>query len=88
MLPKASPRGREHGIEGRLIGHVAMAEHHAADLVRQRLDPLLERITLIREGELCAMCMSRLGDPPCERPIVGKPHDQAAFSAQQTRGVH
>ena len=36
------------------IGDVAMADDRRAELLRQRLDPLLQRVALIGEGELGA----------------------------------
>ena len=76
----------EDGVDGRGFAHVAMAEHEAADLGGQRLDPLLERVALIGEGQLGAMRMARLGNAPRDGPAVGDPHDQAALPAHQTRG--
>ena len=43
----------------RRLGDVAMADHQPADLLRQRLDPLLERVALIGEGELGAVRRGR-----------------------------
>ena len=40
---------REHRIDGGGIGHVAVARDLGADLGRQRLDPLLQRVALISE---------------------------------------
>ncbi len=57
-----------------------------ADLLRQRLDALLERIALIGEGELGALGAAGLGDAPGDRAVVGDPHDQAALAAHETRG--
>ena len=79
-------RGREHRVDGRGIGHVAMAEHTRADLLRQRLDALLERIALIGEGNVGALGAAGLGDAPGQRPVVGDPQDQTALAAHETRG--
>ena len=65
-------------------GHVAMAEHRGADLLRQRLHPLLQRIALIGEADLGALRAAGPGDAPGERPVVGDPQDQAALAAHQT----
>ena len=77
-------RGREHRVDGRRLGDVAMAEHLRADLLRQRLDALLQRIALIGEGDFGALGAAGLGDAPGERPVVGDPQDQAALAAHQT----
>ena len=77
---------REDRIDGRGLGDVAMADHAAADLLGQRLDPLLQGVALIGEGELGAVRMAGLGDAPGDRPVVGDPHDQAALAAHQTGG--
>ena len=65
-------------------GHVAMTEHARADLLRQRLDALLQRIALIGEGDLGALGAAGPGDAPGQRPVVGDPQDQAALAAHQT----
>ena len=67
------------------LGHVAVADHDAADLLGQRLDPLLQRVALIGEGELRAVPAAGLGDAPGERAMVRDPHDQAAFAAHEAR---
>ena len=78
--------GGEHRIDGRGLGDVAMADDDAADLLRQRLDALLERVALIGEGELRAVLVAGLGDAPGERAVVRDPHDQAALAAHEARG--
>ena len=60
-----------------------MAGDQPADLLRQRLDALLQRVALIGEGELRTLRMAGLGDPPGDRPVVGDPHDQAALAPQK-----
>ena len=85
-MPHAAATRAEHRVDGRGLGDVAMADHHAADLLRQRLDPLLERIALIGEGEFGALRMAGLGDAPGDRAVVGDPHDQAALAAHEARG--
>ena len=77
-------RGREHGVDGRRIGHVAMAEHLRADLLRQRLDALLQRIALVGEGNVGALGAAGPGDAPGQRPVVGDPQDQTALAAHET----
>ena len=68
------------------LGDVAMADDQAADFLRQRLDPLFQRVALIGEGELGALRVAGLGDAPGDRAVVGDPHDQAALAAHETRG--
>ena len=46
------------------IGDVAMADHGGVELLRERLDPLLQRVALIGEGELGAVLAGR----PCAMP--------------------
>ena len=61
--------GGECGIDGGRLGHVAIADHDAAELLGQRLDALLERVALIGEGKLGAV---RRGTPwRCPRPANG-----------------
>ena len=60
-------------------------DHQPADLLRQRLDALLQRVALIGEGKLGTLRMAGLGDAPGDRPVVGDPHDQAALAAHQSR---
>ena len=77
----------EDRVDGRGLGDVAMADDQPADLLGQRLDPLLQRIALIGEGELGALRAAGLGDAPGDRAVVGDPHDQAALAAHETGGV-
>ena len=63
-----------------------MADHSPADLLRQRLDPLLQRIALIGESKLGAVLVAGLRNAPGDRAVVGDAHDQAALAAQETRG--
>ena len=65
-----------------------MADHQPADLLRERLDPLLQRIALIGEGELGAVRVRGLGDAPGDRAVVGDAHDQAALAAHETGVRH
>ena len=46
---------REGGVDGRGLGHVAMPDDDPVDLLRQWLDPLLQRIALIGEGQIGAL---------------------------------
>ena len=60
----------------------------ARRLLGERLDPLLERVALVGEGEFGAVRARRLGDAPGDRAVVREPHDQAALSAQETGVRH
>src|SRR5215467_9443946 len=64
-----------------------MANHEAIHLLSQRLNPLLESVTLIREGEIGALGSAGTGNPPGDRAVIGHAHDQAAFTTHQTRNV-
>src|SRR5262249_37817240 len=77
---------REHAIEGRGFGNVAMADYETADLGRERLDALLESVALIGEGKLRTLRARCLCDAPGERAIVGDAKDQSALAPQQTSG--
>ena len=65
------------------IGDVAMADDVPADLLRERLDPLLQRVALIGERQFGALRMAGLGDAPGNRPVVGDAHDEAALGPQE-----
>ena len=77
-------RRRENRIDGRGLGHVAMADHQRVDLLGERLDALFERIALVGQCKFGTVRTTRLGDSPGNRPVVGHPHDQAALAAHQT----
>jgi len=83
--------GRLHLGKGRIdgggLGDVAIADHDAADLLRQRLDALPQRLALIGESDFSAMAAAGLGDAPAERAVVGDPHDQPALAAHEARVV-
>ena len=69
------------------LGHVAMADDDAVDLLGQRFHPLLQGVALIGEGEIGAMVAAGPRDAPGNRPVIGDPHDEAALAAHQTRPV-
>ena len=71
----------EGGIDGRRLGDVAVADDDAADLLGQRLDPLLQRVALVGEGEFGAVVAAGPRDTPGDRAVVGHAHDQPAFAA-------
>ena len=83
--PWRCDRGEDR-VDGGGLGDVAMADDEPADLLGERLDPLLQRVALIGEGELGALRVAGLGDAPGDRPVVGDPHDQAALAAHETGG--
>jgi hypothetical protein len=63
-----------------------MTNHQSTDLLRERLDTLAKSVALIGEGELSAVGATRFRNPPCDRPAVCNPQDQASLAAQETRG--
>ena len=54
-----------------------------SDLLGQRLDPLLQRVALVGEGEVGAVVAAGPRDAPGDRAVVGHAHDQPAFAAHQ-----
>ena len=74
----------EHRIERGRLGDVAMADHQPVYLLGQRLNPLLERVALIGEGEISTLVAAGTRDTPGNRAVIGDTHDQAAFAAHQT----
>ena len=62
---------RDGRVDGAGLGDVAMADHQPADLLRQRLDPFLQRVALIRESKLGALSVASLGNSPGDRTIIG-----------------
>ena len=54
-----------------------------AERLRQRLDPLAQRLALIGEGQLGALRRQRLGNAPGNRMIIGDAHDQPALALHQ-----
>src|SRR5262249_32905650 len=64
---------RESRVDSIRFGYVAVADHQPADLLRQRFDPLLQRLALIGESELGALPMASLCDAPGERAVVATP---------------
>src|ERR1700691_2246891 len=72
------------GIDRRRIGNVAMADDMGVELFGKRPDALLERFTLIGEGELGAGAMRRLGYAPGDRTVIGRPKDEAAAPGQDS----
>ena len=78
---------REHGFDARLVGHVAGQHELRADLVRERLDPLLDGVALISERDLGALVGHGLGDAPGDRPVIGDAEHDAALARHQFAAV-
>ncbi len=74
----------EHRIDRRGIRDVAMAEHEAAEVGGERLDPLLQRVALIGERDLSTGRARCLRDAPGEALVIGEAHDQPALALHQT----
>ncbi len=55
----------------------------AAETKGERPYPLPQRLALICEGEVGAMSVQRLRDPPGDRPLVGDTHDEALLTRHQ-----
>ena len=72
----------EHGIDGRRIGDIAMADHIGTQFGGQRTHALFQSIALEREGQLRACGMAGLGNAPGNRAVVGDAHHKAALAAQ------
>src|SRR5262249_59223372 len=53
------------------------------DRLRERHDPLAERLALIGKREHRTVRGERAGDPPGDRVVVGDPHDQPALALHQ-----
>ena len=55
-VPQCSRQLLEHRVDRGGVGHVAFADHELrAELRGERLDPLLQRLALIGEGDLGAL---------------------------------
>src|SRR5262245_7611442 len=78
---------REDCVDRGRFAYVAVANHEAIHLLGQRLNPLLESVALIGEGEIGALGSAGTGNAPGDRAVVGHAHDQAAFTTHQTRNV-
>jgi hypothetical protein len=61
-----------------------MAEHEAAELGRERLDPLLQRVALIGQCDLGAGRARRLRNAPGDRAIIGDAENDPALALHQT----
>ena len=70
----------EGGVDAGGVGDVTRHDDFAADRLGKRPKSLLERFTLEGEGELGAVIVAGLGDPPGDRAFVGDAHDEAFFT--------
>src|SRR5690606_13342725 len=82
LAPFLLDRG-EDGVDGGAVGDVAMAGDKGADLFRQRLDALLQRVALIGKGQFRALIGAGLGDAPGDGAVVRDAKDDAAFAGHQ-----
>jgi hypothetical protein len=73
----------EHGVDGRGIGDVAVAEQQPAELLRERLDALFQRVALPGQRDLGAGGLACLGDAPGDRAIIGDTEDYSALALHQ-----
>src|SRR5207248_4190648 len=55
----------------------------AVETESERPYPFAQPLALISEGEVGAMSVQRLGDPPRDRPLVGDTHDEALLPRHQ-----
>lgn len=76
----------EDRVDRRAVGDVAMADDMAAKLLGKRLDPLLQRIALIGEGEFRSRIRRRLGDAPGDGPVVRDAHHEPALALEEIGG--
>ncbi len=75
--------GGEDRIDRPPIRDIAMADDVPADLRRERLDALFQRVALIGERQFGTLRMAGLRDAPGNRPVVGDAHDEAALGPQE-----
>ena len=79
--------GGEHRLDRCLVGDVAREHELGADLFGQRLDPLLDGLALIGEGDLGALIGHGLGDAPGDGAIIGNAEHEPAFACHQSAGL-
>ena len=72
--------GRDEPRDFVVAGHIAGVYAGGAQLRRHLRDPFTEAVVLIRECEICALALSRLGNTPGNRPVAQQPRHQNAFS--------
>ena len=73
----------ENAVEGGGLGDVAMAEHGRVELGGQGLDPPLEGVALIGQGQFGAVGAGRLGDAPGDGAVVGDAEDEPALAGEE-----
>ena len=71
----------KHGIKRRGVGHVAVAQNMPANFGGQRLNALLELVTLIGEGKLGTLQVAGFGNAPGNRHLVGNTHDKPTLAS-------
>src|SRR3974390_3853389 len=62
-----------------------MAEQDAAEFVRERLDPLLQRLALPGQRDFRARRVAGLGDAPGDRAVVGDAENHPALALHEPR---
>jgi hypothetical protein len=60
--------------------HIERHRELGAERLGQRLDALLHLVVDVREGELRAFAMHRLGDAPCDRAVGCDADDERALA--------
>src|SRR3974377_1337451 len=82
----AAPSGlycSEGSIDRLGLGYVAVTDDNTTDFVGQRFDKFFQRIALVCKCKIVAMSAACFCNPPGKRPVVGDPHDQAAFAVHE-----
>jgi len=87
QLPPGLFDGRKCRIDRGHVRHVAGHYKLRADFGGQGLNPFLDGIALIREGQFRPMPRAGLRNPPGNRPVIGNAHDQPAFASHQAFGI-
>lgn len=75
----------ENGVDGRLVGHVAMADDGRAELGGEGADTLFQRLALVGKGEFRAGLAAGPRDAPGDRTVVRDAHDEAALARHEMR---
>src|SRR5690606_12152343 len=65
------------------ITDVARQYDVRAELRRQRLHALFQRLTLVGKGQLCPLRGNGFGNSPGDRAVVGDTHDETALTGHQ-----
>jgi hypothetical protein len=80
----AGIEGREGGIDGGDVLHVAGHHEIGADRLGERRHALAQGLALVGEGKLGPVFGQDLGDAPGNRVVVRDAHDEAALPLHQT----